>query len=75
MFVQIKILTHYMNYFMKFTLVSSPYKSKPTNCYDKSFVRTKIRRVRSSGCVAPKKCSSPYRFDGIEKPLTQCFNF
>ena len=27
---------------------------------DKSFVATKLQRVRSSGCVAPKKCGSIY---------------
>lgn len=28
--------------------------------YDKSFVNSRIKRIRSSGCVAPKKCSSVY---------------
>ena len=28
--------------------------------YDKSFVASRIKRIRSSGCVAPKKCSSVY---------------
>jgi len=29
-------------------------------CYDKNFVGTKLKRARSSGCVAPKKCGSVY---------------
>jgi len=29
-------------------------------CYDKNVVATKIKRVRSSGCIPPKKCSSVY---------------
>jgi len=28
--------------------------------YDKSLVNSRIKRVRSSGCVAPKKCGSVY---------------
>ena len=60
---------------MRFTVVSQPYKSRPSNCYDKSFVRSKLRRARSSGSVAPKKCGSPYRFVGIENSPTQSFNF
>jgi len=29
-------------------------------CYDKTFVATKLKRARSSGCIPPKKCSSVY---------------
>jgi hypothetical protein len=29
-------------------------------CYDKTFVTTKLKRARSSGCIPPKKCSSVY---------------
>jgi hypothetical protein len=36
---------------------SAPYSNK---CYDKTFVSTKLKRARSSGCVPPKKCSSVY---------------
>ena len=31
-------------------------------CPDNNFTRSKLRRVRSGGCVAPKKCSSIYHY-------------
>ena len=45
---------------------SSLKQGLPINAYisnkscDRSYVATKLQRVRSSGCVAPKKCGSIY---------------
>lgn len=44
-------------------------------CYDKNFTSTKIKRARSSGCVAPKKCGSIYNNVRSNSSFVQSFNF
>ena len=49
-----------------------PLESFYTNrSYDNNLVKSKLRRVRSSGCVPPKKCSSIYNHQFTPNTFTQ----